>query len=228
MVSKRKYNTLILLILTVLSFERSQSQHPSEFHFQRIGLNEGLSQSRIIDIAQDSVGFLWFATQDGLNRYDGYEFKVFRHDDTDSTSISSNYVTALLVTNNGDLLVGTRYGGLNRYGNSQETFTQYPSRLYGEIDLKAIHITSLVEDTEGLIWIATRGNGLFCLEPTNEIISHYHFDPNNPTSLSDNYVRNTALDLEGNLWIATVNGLNRLSVNHDQFIRYRHDPSEPT
>ena len=114
--------------------------------FHHLGINDGLSQSSIKTIVQDSVGFLWFGTEDGLNRYDGYTFTIFRHDPADSFSISDNYIWKLLRSRTGDLWIGTLKGGLNRYEISTGRFIAYRNIPNDSESLSNDNVPSLFEE----------------------------------------------------------------------------------
>ena len=104
---------------------------------------------------------MWFGTKDGLNRYDGYQFVVFRHDPFDSTSISDSEITAIFEDSRGRLWVGTRAGGVNRFDRARERFERVkagPSR----------DITAIAEDSSGAIWVGSGGEGLFRLTVAGE------------------------------------------------------------
>jgi ligand-binding sensor domain-containing protein len=105
----------------VFFFHLSFNLDAQDIKFERISNELGLSQNLISAIIQDDQGFLWVGTKDGLNRYDGYQFKVFKNDPTDSTSISDNYIKSLYIDNQSRLWVGTS-NGLNIYDPEQETF----------------------------------------------------------------------------------------------------------
>ena len=94
-------------------------------HFERLSMEDGLSQSAVISILQDSQGFMWIATFDGLNRYDGYAFKVFRHNPQDAGTISNNNITSLYEDSKGRLWVGTRGGGVNRLDAETQRFVHF-------------------------------------------------------------------------------------------------------
>ena len=95
----------------------------------QLGKQQGLSQVSVIDILQSRDGYIWIATQDGLNRYDGYEFKVFRHDNKDPNSISDNYIWSLVEDEHGHIWVGTRGGGLNKFDPKTEKFINFKAEL---------------------------------------------------------------------------------------------------
>ncbi len=106
---------------------RSGVLYPGQsLRFENISLEEGLSQSTIFAMVQDQQGFLWFATEDGLNRYDGYDFTVYKHDPEDPSSLSDNWILCLLVDKSGTLWIGTREGGLERYDSEFDQFHPLP------------------------------------------------------------------------------------------------------
>ena len=120
---------LILLIAAPLGSGRCSdlTGPPTDIppYFTHISLEQGLSQSVVTAMAQDRTGFLWLGTQDGLNRYDGYTFRVFRNEPGNATSLGNNYITALAVDGAGDLWIGTNGGGLDRFDPGTETFTHF-------------------------------------------------------------------------------------------------------
>ncbi|QUV89373.1 hypothetical protein J8C07_11815 [Chloracidobacterium sp. S] len=129
--------------------------------FVRLSTGQGLSQSTAQCLAQDAQGFIWVGTQDGLNRYDGYTFRVFRTDPSQPSSLSDNYITALCADRSG-LWVGTQHG-LNRYDPARETFTRFQPRAGDEAGLAHDRITALHCDARGVLWIGTP-RGLHRLE----------------------------------------------------------------
>jgi len=115
--------TLVLLAFSCIFYTLSFAQQ-DKINFNHITTKDGLSNGRVCAILQDSRGFMWFGTMEGLNRYDGYKFKIFRNIPHDSTSISHNYILSLFEDEQGILWVGT-IDGLNQFVREQETFIRY-------------------------------------------------------------------------------------------------------
>jgi signal transduction histidine kinase/ligand-binding sensor domain-containing protein/CheY-like chemotaxis protein len=174
--------------------------------FENISLEHGLSQSVINAMLQDNKGFLWFATQDGLNRYDGYEFRIFENDPENPSSLSHNWVTALLEDQTGKLWIGTNGGGLNRYDRDLEQFIRYPFDSAGSDDTGYNIVQAIHEDSEGKLWIGTFSGGLNKLDRETKTFTQYLNDPEKPNSLSDNNVTSILETRSGVLWIGTSSG----------------------
>ena len=127
----------------------------SGIRFTAISTSDGLSQTRVTNIVQDDLGFLWFGTQYGLNRFDGYSFKVFLHQAGDKQSPSGVNVAALFKDRDGDLWIGSERF-LDRMDPKQATVSHYPIPA-------AKHIS---QDKKGLLWVST-SSGLYRLDPRN-------------------------------------------------------------
>ncbi len=212
---KIKFQQLIfilsLIFFSSINLSAQENDLQKEFlRFQYFGVDEGLSQGTIYSIFQDSHGFLWLATQFGLNRYDGYTFKSYVNSTTDSTSISSNFVLSIAEDKNGDLWVSTE-NGLNRFNYNHETFTRY---LQDSTDMSVV--SSVYVDKNGVIWAGTPSRGLYRLEVNNDktddvTITNYRHDSNNFYSLSSNLARCIFEDSKGRIWVGTDKGLNLLA-----------------
>src|ERR1700753_3632669 len=131
---------------------------PATLRFDHLGTESGLSQSNITCILQDSRGFMWFGTRDGLNRYDGYEFTVFKNNPNDPKSLSDNFITAITEDRNGDLWIATWGGGVNRYDRTKDRFIHYLTNHYTKFT------NAVLEDYRGQIWIGTNGGGVDVLD----------------------------------------------------------------
>jgi signal transduction histidine kinase/ligand-binding sensor domain-containing protein len=167
-----------------------------DVRFSRLSTAQGLSQTQANEIVQDDQGFIWFGTQYGLDRYDGYEFKVFTQDPARENSLSCVYVHSLFKDRLGSIWVGCDQF-LDRFDSLHETFTHY------RIDAgeAANYVSQISQDRTGMLWLAT-GSGLFRLNPDTAQIIHYIHDPVDPSSLGSNQVRCTLEDRTGRFWVA--------------------------
>jgi ligand-binding sensor domain-containing protein/signal transduction histidine kinase len=203
--------------------------------FRHLTTSNGLSQPVVNAIAQDQRGYLWFATEDGLNRYDGYTVTSYRHNPGESSSLADNYIWRLQSSRNGDLLIGTFKGGLNLYHPSRDGFSSYRHDPEDTSSLSSDNVTAVLEDASGNLWVGTWFGGLNRLEgvrssgrnPSPDFY-HYMADPENPGTLSDNRVAAIVEDSQGILWIGTWNGLTRLDRETESLRRYLHDPGDPS
>jgi signal transduction histidine kinase/CheY-like chemotaxis protein/ligand-binding sensor domain-containing protein len=207
-----------ILFLPILTFAQ-----PANIAFDRITTQNGLSQSNVTCIIQDKIGFLWFGTLNGLNRYDGYHFTIFRNDPKDPTSISNNHIKALELDSDGNLWIGTWGGGLNRFDAEKSAFIHYtPDNR--KIRLADDFISTLLADKNGNLWIGTEGQGLDKMDLRTLHFTFYEHDPANNSSLSDNYVTDILEDSQHRIWVSTFSGgLNLLDPLRETFTRYQHD-----
>lgn len=190
---------------------------------RRFLVEQGLSQSSAYAMLQDRRGFMWIATADGLNNYNGHSFKVFRHIQSDSTSLSDNFIQALYEDPRGVLWIGTRDGGLNRFDRKRGVFTALtatPSALGHRLTSNVV--TALVGTNDGTLWVGTdKGLNRLTISPLGVLgITHFQHDPHKPFSLGNNGVRSLCIDDAGTLWIGTDAGLERFDAQHERFIHY--------
>lgn len=193
--------------------------------FDHLSLEQGLSQSAVLCIFQDKRGFMWFGTEDGLNRYDGYGFTVYRHDPSDPRSLPSDVVWAIDEDAAGDLWIGTEGGGIARWDRKANSFTRFRHEASQPASLASDAVRALHVDRTGALWIGTRDAGLDRLDPGTGLATHYRHDPADAASLSDNSVYVLHEDPSGSLWVGTSGGLNRLDTARNGFVHYRHDPA---
>ncbi|MBX7220129.1 MAG: SpoIIE family protein phosphatase [Blastocatellia bacterium] len=213
-------------MLLLLALCEALGAQPSDLQFQRISIEQGLSQSSVQAVVQDQTGYLWLGTQDGLNRYDGYQFRVYRNEPNNSASLSGNYIYALCEDRQGNLWVGTRANGLNRFDPATGRVTRFHSDAADPASLSHQTVRAIIEDIQGIIWVGTEG-GLNRFEPASGTFRRYLSDANDPESLSDNFVQALAGDRQGRLWIGTNNGLNCFDPATGKFTRFQHNPTDP-
>jgi len=173
----------------------------ARIHFGRITVEDGLSQSTTMTILQDQLGFLWFGTEDGLNRYDGQKFKVFRPVTGDDTSISDVWICALEMDSNGALWVGTRQGGANRYDAASGHFIHYQHDEADPASLSNNYVRTIYADTQGRLWFGTNA-GLDLYDPQRDNFVHVI-----PMDAAGFIVNSIIEDSNGLLWIGAQNGL---------------------
>ena len=181
--------------------------------FGRLTSEDGLSNDQVRGIVQDNHGFMWIATFDGLNRYDGSSVKVYRHDPDDPNSLSNSIVRLPIVDQNGVLWFGTFGGGLNQYDVEKDAFIRYRHDPDNPHSLSNDTIRALYEDQAGTIWVGTN-EGLNKLNRDSKQFTRYMHDPGDPNSLSDNVVLSVFEDSTGAFWIGTEDGLDQLRSDH--------------
>jgi ligand-binding sensor domain-containing protein/signal transduction histidine kinase len=193
--------------------------------FTHITIEQGLSDQRVQAIVQDRAGFLWFGTNNGLNRFDGYNIVAYRHDPTNPHSLSGNLIEDLYEDRAGTLWVGTR-AGLNAFDRRTERFTRYRHDPANPRSLSSNTVIAIYEDRSGVLWLGT-ASGLNRFDRATETFTVYRHDPANPRSLSHDTVRVIYEDHSGALWLGTLAGLNRFDRATETFTAYRHDPANP-
>lgn len=191
--------------------------------FNRLSLDEGLSQGRVLDILQDHRGFMWFATEDGLNRYDGYSFTVYNSVPFDSTSLSDPTINSLYEDRSGTLWVGTAQG-LDRMNSATGTFIHFDHDPVDTTSLSNGNILDIYEDRSGTLWVGTE-RGLNKLIRESGRFTRYPHRSDDPSSLSNDQVHDIYEDRAGTLWVSTANGLNRFDPVTGTFQRFFYDPN---
>lgn len=178
----------------------------SQIRFEHITSEHGLSENVVNCVFQDSKGFIWVGTNDGLNRYDGYNFRVFKPDPEDDNSINSNLIFAVNEDLDGNIWVGTTGSGLNMFNPKTETFQAFQQDPNRSISLTDDQIISLYTDRQGRVWIGTL-NGLNVILPDFQPEDSNYIQPI-PIPVSANLPVNQVLeDKAGNIWLATRLGL---------------------
>ncbi len=206
----KKLFLLLLFFYTVFLFGQKE-----EMQFEHLSMKDGLSMNPVMDIIQDARGFLWFGTQDGLNKYDGYSFKVYKTSDTDQTTISDNFITALCLDKYKRLWVGT-LNGLNLYDPANGTFTRFVQTTYNFQNKK---IYCLFNDPSGLIWIGSE-NGISLFDPDKmDFISVKEKFPY-MSVLEQKTVLRIFKDKKGIYWFGTTSGLVQYDPSENRLRNY--------
>ena len=183
-----------------------------------------LSHNFVNCILQDSYGLIWVGTKDGLSKYDGYSFTIYKHEFSDKNS--ANYeVTALLEDPDGTLWVGSRYG-LYKFDPNTCIFTkcnQYTENKQGKKDRR---VRELLLDRSGFLWVVTK-HGLNRFDPVTGSLVWYNHDPDNSKSLNSDGVNTILEDVSGRLWVGTKNGLYRFNPDTGDFTSFKNEQNNP-
>lgn len=212
----------IIFFLIYLRLSTGYSQE--DFHLEYFNISDGLSQNSVNCLLQDYQGFLWIGTQDGLNRYDGYNFKIFRHNPLDSNSISSNLINHICLAPDSTIWLATS-NGLNCYIPKLNQFkTYYPPGTKSSINTSMLYHVFI--DSEGNVWTKNIEN-LIKFDRKKQKFYSYNLDGNdfNPASANNNF--KIIEDEYQHLWIGTKDGLLYFDKNIEQFIPYSHRDGNP-
>ena len=190
-----------------------------DIRFRRLTPSDGLSQGTVHAILQDRQGFLWFATDDGLNRYDGYSFRTYRSAVDEPGTLGSNVVFCLAEDARGRLWAGAWDGGMNRLDPVTERFHVFRARPAAADALSDDRINAIVPEPSGKMWVATEG-GLNLFDPETGRCTRFRHRPGDPGSLADDWINALHPGADGFLWVGTRRGLCRLGPERRSFTRF--------
>jgi ligand-binding sensor domain-containing protein len=205
--------------------------------FNRVVSPIGSFSGFVGGITQDKDGYMWFATTGGLYKYDGYRFKVYVNDPSDSNSLSATHLETVYADREGMIWIALWIGGLDGLDPATGKFTHFKHDPKDPGSLSDVKVRAILKDHEGVLWVGTHG-GLDRFDRKTGKFQHYTHDPNDPQSLSSNTVRALYEDREGTLWVGTGSvfpdeggrtddgGLNRFDRRSGKFTRYLHDPND--
>ncbi len=179
----------------------------------------GLSQNTINCIYKDHYGFMWFGTQDGLNKYDGYKVTVYKHNINNPRSLPANHITSVCEDENGNLWVGTRTAGVSRYDRSRDVFWNFKRSPSNSSSLTNNTVTILYKDKQSNLWVGT-ARGLNIFDKKSGKFKQFVSAPRDITTLSDNNISAIFEDDDNRLWVGTAKGLNLLDRKTGKVKRY--------
>lgn len=197
--NRKKY--FLFLGIFLLSIYSSGTQVVNNLNFDFFSQENGLSNNQIHCIHQDSKGWMWFGTSQGVCRFDGYKFTAFKNNPEDSTSLKGNLVRTIFEDRKGQLWIGTEYGGLNQFNREKENFHHYFCSGSQPL-LNNATVTAIQEDSNGNLWVGTSTH-LYKMEGENKITL---IKPANLDSLPE-YIRVIETDPTGKIWLGTNNGI---------------------
>jgi PAS domain S-box-containing protein len=197
-----------------------------EYEFRRWSTTHGLSNGFVRCIELDSQGFLWIGTDEGLNRFDGYKFKIFQYNPADTTGLSDSGIRALLETRDGSLWIGTNSAGLNRLDRRTMQFTHYRNDPGNPESLSENQTRSLFEDSTGNLWIGTNRGGLNKLDIQTGVITRFPRGLEETSLLRQKDVRSMARGTGDTFWIATNTGIYHVDPPNNSMRNYAHDATD--
>ena len=183
--------------------------------FSHLTTNDGLSQGYVTAILQDRRGFMWFATRDGLNRYDGNTFVVYKNKPNDPTSLSSNFIQALMEDDHGDLWIATNTG-VNRFDPTIERFFRYLHDPKNPNSIADAYVTSIAGDNRGCLWFGTEASGLDKFDPRTGTFTHYR---NDSAGQFVGRITQVIADRQGEIWFVGERGVFHLDQQAGQITR---------
>lgn len=208
---------IIILLCLLNSIQSFAQQEDIIFH----PVSEGLSQHSASSLLQDSKGFLWVGTRQGLNRYDGVHFKSYQQSFKDSTSLSNSIIQCLMEDNEGNIWIGTYGGGLNLYHYQEDRFYSFRHNKKDPNSLSDDFVMSIFEDFSGNIWVGTENGGLNRFNKSQGTFKRFLSNEADPQSISSNNISAINQDDNGNLWIGTYGGgVNLFNTDKHQFIHF--------
>ena len=214
------FSICLIAILTTVAVNVCSGQNYSSF--RKLSIQDGLSHNTVKCILKDRQGFLWFGTDDGLNRFDGYRFHTYKSDGRDSSMLINDGINCLFEDRTGTLWVGTNGGGLSRYIPESDTFEHFfQSDSVGGLSNNGI--TAIAEDSKGNLIVGTYwGLSVFNIERT---FFRKFYSSNFEHSLSHNSITAVVVDKHDNVWVGTrENGLNYVDLTNDLVTRHRYGP----
>ena len=193
--------------------------HP--MRFEHITLDDGLSQSNVITVLQDSQGMMWFGTENGLNRYDGYEFEYFTRERGNPDALSSDFIFDLAEDSAGTLWIGTNGGGLASYDRETDRFTNYRNDPANPNSIAGNVVRSVFVDAEGVVWVGLRDGGVDRFDAVRGVFEHVDLGMESAPSVYSVYQ-----DADGTIWVGGEHGLTRLDPNGESVRNFLHDPED--
>ena len=194
---------------------------------EHLTTSDGLPQGTVFATLQDSQGFVWLGTEDGLVRYDGHELVRYAYSRNASSGLPGNYIQAIVEDAHHDLWIAIKDAGVAQWSRKRDTFTVYRHDVSNPDSLASNAVHDLLVDAGGRIWVGTTDAGIDILDPKSKRIEHLRHDPGNPSSLLDDRVFSLTLGRSGALWVGTDAGLDRWQPDRRAFVHFQHEVGNP-
>ena len=210
--------------------EPATSSRPAHYlnpYFHSLGLAEGMPSSEVAKIVEDREGFIWIGTHDGLVRYDGIGFRVYRHDAADPASISADDVAIVFVDRDNRIWCGGETSGLNLLDSARSGFKHFTHDPKDPSTLAAQDVWSIGQDADGTIWVGGPTTGLESLNADGKTFTHYRHDDGKVDGIASDRVFTIYGDARGRLWIGHTKGVDRRERDgHFRHVDFANVPGE--
>lgn len=205
------------IVIGMFLFQIAESiAQKQDIHFKHLTTDNGFSQGQVRCILQDSYGFIWIGTDNGLSRYDGQNFVVYKHNPLNKHSISISDIRCIFEDSKGNIWIGT-FIGLDLYDRKLDRFTRFKPKVIESVG-------AIIEDGKGNLWFGSHGSLYYYNTHTDEL-KRYTKETN---KLSNNFIRSIVIDKNERIWLATINGLNCFDASNETFKSYYHDIRDNT
>ena len=219
---QRSCRIFLLLVLVFIIFSPSVNPQQADLSFETFSVDKGMP-TQVNRIFQDRIGYLWFATNSGLYKYDGYDFASNYNDLDDTSNLKNNKLTTLYEDREGILWIGS-YKGLVRFERGKNNLKHYTPNPFAEGNNWSNVVLTICEDKYGMLWVGS-GDGLYKFDRVSEKFECLKNDSTDPHSISHNSINAILEDKEGSLWIGTGAGIDKLDFKTGKFIHYWNNPS---
>jgi ligand-binding sensor domain-containing protein len=203
MVMKKRAGCLFFLVLFITARLYAQN---NEFQFSKLDITNGLSHNQVNCVFKDSKGFMWFGTLSGLNKYDGYRFKVFKHITGDTTSLNDDFILTISEGPGGKLWIETR-NGYNIYDPQTERFSHDAGGFLRSIGIPSQNLTAVKKDRVGNFWFLNSVTGVYKYTALTKITTHIYNKPGDERTIYSNTVSDLSTDSKGNIWLVYNQGV---------------------
>lgn len=209
---------MVLMLYTSISLS---AQH-DQYQFSRLDINNGLSHNWVTCIMKDNKGFMWFGSLSGLNKYDGNQFKIYKHSISDTSTLNDDFIVSIAEGPDNKIWVETR-NGFNIYDPLKESFTHNITGYLRSINIPDANIIAVKKDARGNYWFIHAVYGVYRYNPVTKVTTHIAHVPGNPNSISSNNVSDISLDNKGNIWLIYYNGLLDCLSSENNMVIYHTD-----
>ncbi|WP_175403975.1 hybrid sensor histidine kinase/response regulator transcription factor [Mucilaginibacter sp. PPCGB 2223] len=214
---RRIFQVLAILPLFWIAF--GAHAVAQQIKFTNLSTKDGMSSNSVNSIVKDKFGLIWIATLDGLNRYDGKDFKVYRLGGAPKTGFGAKEINVIREDNFGTLWVGTMGGGLYEYDRKLDTFRNFNNQRVKK--LQSGYIISLYCDKHDILWVGAMG-GLYKINTKNNDLVHVPTGGNQPGTITSRGFTCICADSSDHIWVGTFGGLFRSDASHSKFVAFRH------